>query len=252
MSGMPDKPKVPAADQVARILSFLARQRGGVPAATISKNLGIPRSSVYHLLSALSRHGFVVNGDRLWALGVAAHDLGSGFARQQPLALVGRSLVARLSDQLGENCHLAVLNGRDVVYVIEERASGKPSLVSDVGVRLPAHLTASGRAMLSVLSREQVLAIYPDDSALTSRGEARQTRIELRDELRKTRERGYAIEDGEITSGLYSLAVPVLDRSGWPIASVATTFAASQNVAPAPLVEKLKQAAGEISRRLRA
>lgn len=249
---MPDKPKVPAADQVARILSFLARQRGGVPAATIAKNLGIPRSSVYHLLTALSRHGFVVNGDRLWALGVAAHDLGSGFARQQPLALVGRSLVARLSDQIGENCHLAVLNGRDVVYVIEERASGKPSLVSDVGVRLPAHLTASGRAMLSVLSREQVLAIYPDDAALTSRGEARQTRIELRDELRKTRERGFAIEDGEITSGLYSLAVPVLDRSAWPIAAVATTFATSQDFSPAPLVEKLRQAAGEISRKLRA
>ena len=42
---------------------------------------------------------------------------------------------------------IAVLHGRDVLYVVEERAPGRPPLVTDVGVRLPAHLTASGRAI---------------------------------------------------------------------------------------------------------
>ena len=47
--------------------------------------------------------------------------------------------------------HLAVLHGRDVLYLVEERAPRRPSLVTDVGVRLPAHLTATGRAMLAAL-----------------------------------------------------------------------------------------------------
>jgi hypothetical protein len=54
-------------------------------------------------------------------------------------------------DRTNESAHLAVLNGRDVLYVLEERAPGKPPLVTDVGVRLPAQLTASGRAILAAV-----------------------------------------------------------------------------------------------------
>ena len=49
-----------------------------------------------------------------------------------------------------------------MLYVIEERAPGRPPLVTEVGVRLPAHLTASGRAILAALPTAQVRALYPD------------------------------------------------------------------------------------------
>ncbi|MEY4397056.1 MAG: Transcriptional repressor IclR [Actinomycetota bacterium] len=247
---MPDKTQVPAADQTLAILGFLARQRASVPAATIASALDIPRSTTYHLLATLAEHGFVVNGERRWALGLAAHDLGTGFLRQQPLALVGRPLVSKLVDAVGENAHLAVLNGRDVVYVVEERAPGKPSLVTDVGVRLPAHLTASGRSMLAQMSREQLLALYPDDTAFANRGDTVMTRRRLRDELRETRERGFATEHGDVTRGLSSVAVAIVDRVGWPIAALALTYAddsANSDV----LVADVRKTAAEISRRLR-
>lgn len=247
---MPDKVQVPAADSVLRILSYLARQRASVPAATISTALGLPRSSTYQLLATLAEHGYVVNGDRRWALGVASHDLGSGYVRQQPLALVGRPLVSKLVDSLGESAHLAVLHGRDVVYVVEERAPGRPSLVTDVGVRLPAHLTASGRSMLGAMSREQVLAIYPDDASLATRGTTTLTRRELREELRHARERGYATERGDITAGLSSVAVPIIDRSGWPIASLAVTFPDSRTDVAA-IAAAMSVTTAELSRRLR-
>lgn len=250
LSGMPDKSQVPAADQTLAILGYLARQRASVPAVTISSALGIPRSTTYHLLATLAEHGFVVNGDRRWALGVAAHDLGTGYLRQQPLTLVGRPLVSKLVDSVGENAHLAVLNGRDVVYVVEERAPGKSSLITDVGVRLPAHLTASGRSMLAAMSREQLLALYPDDSALSSRGSVSMTRRRLREELRETRERGFATERGDVTVGLSSVAVAIVDRVGWPIAALALTFADdSANVDV--LVTAVRATAADISRRLR-
>ena len=65
--------------------------------------------------------------------------------------------------------HLAVLHGREVLYVIEERAPGRPPLVTDVGVRLPAQLTASGRAMLAALPPAQVRALFPDRTAFVDR-----------------------------------------------------------------------------------
>lgn len=247
---MPDKVQVPAADNTLAILGYLARQRASVPAATIASALGIPRSTTYHLLSTLSDHGFVVSGDRRWALGVAAHDLGTGYLRQQPLTLVGRPLVSRLVDTVGENGHLAVLNGSDVVYVVEERAAGRPSLVTDVGVRLPAHLTASGRSMLAAMSREQVLALYPDDASFGRRGGVTMTRRQLREVLRETRSRGFATEHGDVTVGLGSVAVAIVDRVGWPIAALALTFDDTREI-DADLIAALRNTSAEISKRLR-
>jgi DNA-binding IclR family transcriptional regulator len=222
-----DRPQVPAADQTLRILAFLSHQRGPVAAQTIATQLSIPRSSVYHLLGAMADHGFVVHleSDRRWGLGTAAFELAGGYARQQPLARLGRPIVAQLADRAGESAHLAVMTGRDVLYIVEERAPRRPALVTDVGVRLPAHLTATGRAMLAALPREQVRALYPDAAAFTARtGRGPQRPGELRELLRETRRTGVATEDGEVTAGFRSVAVAVLDHAGWPAAAVAVTW----------------------------
>ena len=62
-----------------------------------------------------------------------------------------------------------MLHGNEIIYVIEERAAHRPPLVSGVGVRLPSHLTATGRAILSALPRNQVRALYPNRQAFTDR-----------------------------------------------------------------------------------
>ncbi|WP_249353709.1 IclR family transcriptional regulator [Microbacterium sp. 2FI] len=249
----PARPQVPAADQTLRILSFLARQRGPIGARTIADNLGIARSSVYHLLGALETHGFVVHlpGERRWGLGTAAFELAGGYSRQQPLARLGRPLVAALADRTGESAHLAVMTGRNVLYIVEERAPRRPALVSDVGVRLPAHLTASGRAMLAALPREQVRALYPDAAAFadrTGRGPARPG--ELRDVLREVRTRGHAVEDGEVTLGLASVGVAVLDHTGWPAAAIAVTWPVDGAPDAASVARHAADAAAELSRRI--
>lgn len=244
---------MPAADQTLRILAYLARQRGPVAARTISESLGIPRSSVYHLLAAMAGHGFVVHlpGERRWGLGTAAFELAGGYARQQPLARLGRPLVAGLADRLGESAHLAVMTGRDVLYIVEERAPRRPALVTDVGVRLPAHLTATGRAMLAALPREQVRALYPDAASFADRtGRGPRRPGELRDLLRRTRAEGFAGEDGEVTLDFRSVAVAVRDHAGWPVAAVAVTWPADASHEPEALAPAVAAAADELQRRL--
>jgi DNA-binding IclR family transcriptional regulator len=255
---MPE-PKVPAADHTLRILTHLASQRGPVPAATIAHALGLPRSSVYHLLAVMQEHGFVVHlpEERRYGLGIAAFELSSGFSRQQPLTRLGRPLVAALVDRLGESGHLAVLHGRDVLYLVEERAPRRPSLVSDVGVRLPAHLTASGRAMLAALPPAQLRALYPDRAAFAERhpgatDAAPWTYSRLKADLATVRAAGVAGEHGEVTTGLASVGAAVLDHLGWPAAAIAVTFAED---APAELVAAATaattEAAATLSRRIR-
>jgi DNA-binding IclR family transcriptional regulator len=104
--------------------------------------------------------------------------------------------------------------------------------------------------MLAAMSREQVLALYPNDESLTNRGDVSLTRRELREVLRMARERGFATEHGEITPGFESVAVPVLDRVGWPIASIALTFPEG-TAGGEQLAREARATANEISRRLR-
>lgn len=219
---------MPAAENTLRILRYLAGRPAPVAASAIARELSLPRSTVYHLLTTLAAHGFVMHlrEDRRWGLGTSAFELAGGYARQQPLARVGRPLVAALSDRLGESTHLAVMSGGDVLYIVEERAPRRPALITDVGVRLPAHLTASGRAMLASLPREQVRALYPSASAFPDRtGLGPRKPAELRELLREVRARGYATEHSEVADGLRSVGVAVHDHNGWPIAAVAVTWA---------------------------
>ncbi|MDE0547071.1 IclR family transcriptional regulator [Microbacterium sp. C7(2022)] len=246
-----DRPQVPAAEQTLRILTFLARQRGPVAARTIAENLALPRSTVYHLLAAMHAHRFVVHveSERRWGLGTAAFELAGGFSRQEPLARLGRPVVAALADRAGQSAHLAVMTGRDVLYIVEERAPRAPALVSDVGVRLPAHLTATGRAMLAAMPREQVRALYPDASSFADRtGRGPRRPGELREVLREVRASGWAREDGEVTLGFRSVATVVRDHVGWPAAAIAVTW--SDDAGDADLAALTADAAATLSRRI--
>ncbi|MGF3056813.1 IclR family transcriptional regulator [Microbacterium sp. YY-01] len=244
--------QVPAADQTLRILRYLSARATPTAASVLARDLQIPRSSVYHLLHALAEHGFVfhVRERQRWVLGTAAFELASGYSRQQPLARLGRPIIATLSDRLGESTHLAVMSDRDVVYIAEERAPRRPALVTDVGVRLPAHLTATGRAMLAALPRSQVRAVFPDAAAFADRtGHGPRTPAQLRELLRLVRSDGHAQENGEVQNGLQSIGVAVRDGSGWPIAAIAVTWSA-EGPAPSMAVDAVTEAAELLADRL--
>lgn len=245
----------PAADQVLAVLSQLARHPEPMAASALAIGLGLPRSTTYRLLRVLERHGLVVHlaEERRYGLGVGVYELGSAYQRQAPLQRIARPALHRLVDQTAQNAHLSVLHGRDVLYLIEERAVGRPLLVTDVGVRLPAVLTASGLAMLARLPARQVRALFPDRESLVQRnGRGPTTPMDVRRALIDVRARGFAVEEDSVTEGLSSVAHAVLDHTGHPIAAVAITYDAATVDASKRswLVERAAATADQLSRRL--
>ncbi|WP_309649564.1 IclR family transcriptional regulator [Nocardioides sp.] len=242
--------QVPAATRTLKVLTFLASQPDPVPLERIARECDLPRSTAYHLLAAMVAEGYVVHlaEERRYGLGVAAFEVGSGYSRQAPLQRIARRQLASLVDRVGQSAHLAVLHGRDVLYVVEERAPGRPPLVTHIGVRLPAHLTASGRALLASLPAAQVRALYPSPAAFVDRtGTGPKTLSALRSLLTDVRRRGHAVEDSEVTPGFASVAAAVLDHNGHPVAAVAVTFAGD----PAPmLVDEVQRTAAVLTRRI--
>ncbi len=245
--------QVPAASRALRVLRFLATQPDPVPLERICAAVGLPRSTAYHLLRAMIEEGFVthVAEDHRYCLGVAAFEVGTGYARQAPLQRLARRPLTALVDRTGRSAHLAVPHGRDVLYVVEERAPGRPPLVTDVGVRLPAHLTASGRAILAALPDAQVRALYPDRDAFVDRhGRGPTTLTALRRLLAQARQRGWAAEDGEVTPGFASVAVAVLDHNGSPVGGIACTWDTREAVDEAALVAAVTATARAVTQRV--
>ncbi len=221
----------PAASATLQILKYLAKQQRPVSVARVVQDLGLPRSTVYQLLKILREEGFVTHlaEEQKYCLGFAAFEVGAGFGYQQPLVRIGRPVLGQLVAKVKQTAHLSVLHGRDVLYVLEERAPRRPPLVTDEGVTLPAHLTASGRVLLALLPEQQVRALYPTGSAFsTLQGTGPDSPLTLRRMLSEVRHRGYGFVSDDVTPGVSSVASAIIDREGRPIAALAVTYYTSQ------------------------
>lgn len=250
-------PDVPAARAALRIVTHLAHHSDPVPASTLARELDLPRSTVYQLLRVLQDEGFVVHYPeaRAYGLGALVAEIGGSVLSASRLARLGGPLLERLvrDSPVPVVAQLAVLAGGDVSYVGQASAPRAPTTVVRVGVRLPAHLTATGRAMLAALPAAQVRALFPHREALiTRRGVGPRTLAELDRILADARHRGLATEDGDITAGYASVAATGIDRTGYPAAALGLTYRAeavgSDQVDA--LAEAVREAASALSARL--
>ena len=255
--------QVPAANRTLGVLLILARSAGPIPAATIARELEIPKSSLYHLLAAMQSKGFVIpisqgqKDNSLWGLGVSAFEVGSAYVRHEPLESRARPILVALINQVATiaplAAHLGILRGADTYYLLKE-STGRPiTVVSEIGVRLPASLTSSGRAMLSHLSAAQIRALFPNSHAFVDRtGKGPKNLARLKEILAKERAQGYASESGSVTLEHSSVAVAVFDHLGEPVAAInivyrdSTINRSDQQV----LLAAVKDSARELTRRL--
>ncbi len=250
---------VPAATRALAILQALGKAGSPMPAAAIASKLKLPRSSTYHLLAAMEKDGFVIHfpEDQRWGLGVSAFELGSAYLRHDPLERLARPLLARLVRETEKTipavAQLGILQNTEVLYLAKEVPHHPVTIVTEVGVRLPAHLTASGKAILCQLDAKQVRAMYGATTSLPTRtGKGPATLKELSADLQNAKQQGFSFENGFVTDGFSSIAVAVLNHLQMPVAAIGMTF---RNDAGADehqdfLVKQLQVAATELSKRL--
>lgn len=250
-------PSIPAARHALGILRYLGERAAPARASSIARDLALPRSSVYQLLRVLMDEGFVIHypEHRTYGPSTLMGDLGAAPQRAAQLTRLTLPLLERFVPRSPAPvvAHLAVLSGADVIYLARVQGFRAPTTVTSIGVRLPAHLTATGRSMLAALPAGQVRALYPDRSALIRRNDRGPTSLdELERMLAETRARGWATEDGEITEDYASVGATANDSTGYPAAAVGLTFRgqAVDKATWAPLGEAVVAICREITARL--
>lgn len=247
--------KVPAVTRAVAVLRVLAGHPSPLPAASVARELGLARSTVYQLLAALEAAGLVTHlpEERLYGLGLGVFELGSAYLRNDPLERLSRPLLTTVVARTAATAHLGVLHGAETLYLLKEQPRHPVTLVTDVGVRLPAHLTAVGRSMLAHLPPAQVRALFPSSASFVDRtGAGPGSPAELRAVLASERRQGWAEEDGHVTDGLASVAAAAFDHLGRPVAAIGATFDTRRHPAGAraPVAAVVRRAASGLTRRL--
>jgi len=128
-----------------RVLDALAN-RGPLQLAEISRELGLPKSTLHRVCSILVDRAWAVRDDEgRFALGIRALAMGSR-SRELPIVVAFRGVASSLLTTHDETVCLAALDGDDSVFVAVEETSQPVRLVTHVGSRTPAFASASGRS----------------------------------------------------------------------------------------------------------
>ncbi len=204
------------------LLEALAENEDGLSLTALAKQVGLPPSSAHRLLTTLQRKRFVrfEPGAMTWRVGVQAFVVGNSFARSREVAPLAMPYMRRLMEKTGETVSLYVVNGGQAICIAQVQSRQVVRAISRPGGGLPLERSASGKAILARMTRNEVEEILAKHAALdTKRSSAGRLR-KLHAELGRIRSRGYSLDDEEVAAGLRCIATPILDEHGAALAAV--------------------------------
>ncbi|MEX0590515.1 MAG: IclR family transcriptional regulator C-terminal domain-containing protein [Xanthobacteraceae bacterium] len=217
--------------------------------ADIARRVALPRATVRRSLITLATLGYVDTDGRSFTLTPKVLALGNSYLTTSPLPRAAQPLLERLADTTHEGCWAATLDEDEVLLVAGAKTNRLLSAGLSIGSRLPAFCSALGRVLLAGSPDEKLDAYF---ARLSPRSHTPRTTVEpsaIRRAILDARAAGYAIADGEVETGLCSIAVPITDPRGKTVAALNAT-APSERVRSSEMVERflplLKRAADDL------
>jgi DNA-binding IclR family transcriptional regulator len=237
-----------------QVLDYVARQGHDVTLTETVQELKLPKTTVFRYLQTLSAAQFLEHDLRRDRYGVGSkfRSLARVDQELQGLRDIAQPEMRTLMETFHETVNLAVLSENEVVY-IDMLEPGRPLRANArIGHRHPAHSTSLGKAMMAFLPDADALALSSDlpQRTINTLTDADKLRRQVDD----VRRRGYAIEVGENEDGLMCIGVPILDRTGYPVAAMSLSAPERRMKPELTMVaaDALKGAAKRISTHLSA
>lgn len=244
---------VPAVQRALDIIEYLVTHGGPRNITEVSRQLSIPKSSVFGILQTLRDNGWVekLDDDR-YALTLKLFGLGSSIIASLDLRQQVSPVLRELANQTNITGHLAVLASDEAVYIDKAEVPGAIRLTTYVGSRCPLHSTGMGKALLAWLPDGEVERIIRTRGLTAYTPHTISSPVALRAELAHVRKVGYAVSLEENEPGVCGIAAPVFDHLGHVVAAANLGGTILQIKKPDVhlLGEAVARAAGEMSRRL--
>ena len=251
MAGRTARPGQSVTSRALAILDTFDISHTNQSLSDIARRAGLPLPTAYRLVGELvAWRGLARRDDGRYEIGIRLWEVGLIGPLHLRLREVALPFLQTLYEATRENVHLAIRDGNEVLYV--EKLAGHRSvpIISRNGGRLPLHATGVGKALLAHESPE----FLRDYLSRPLKRPTCYTIVEpgrLVADLEHTVKRGYAVTTEEMTLGTCSVAAPILDRAGRPVAAVGAVVH-SVRVDPGKLAPLIRLAAEGIAARLDA
>jgi DNA-binding IclR family transcriptional regulator len=218
----------------------------------IARSLGLSKAAVHRILASLRSRGFIdfIEDSRRYTLGTASLALGLACLARLDIRNLAAPELTSLSRATHETATLSIRSGFERLYVDQVIPNREIVMSVAMGISHPLHAGSSSKAFLAWMSEEEILQylkrklkpitpITPTDPA------------KIIYELRQIRSRGYSQSVGERQAGSASVAAPIFDRSGKPIAVISICGPADRFKSELSLcVPKLLDSASRLSKRM--
>jgi IclR family transcriptional regulator, acetate operon repressor len=256
LGGTPEEPRssqsIAAVERAIDVLLLFGRDpRPDLGVTEISTELGLSKAAVHRILTSLRTRDLITLDptSRRYALGPASLSLGRAYLARIDVRAMAAPELALLSSESHETATLSIRNGDARMYVEQVVPDREVRMEVAIGVPYPLHAGGSSKAFLAFLSDAEVES-YVDRNLLQAMTELTITDVsELRAELEQIRARGYALSRGERMAGAASVAAPVFDQGGRPIAVLSLSGPVERFV---PVAEAAAELLLDSTRRLSA
>jgi DNA-binding IclR family transcriptional regulator len=213
---------VKSADRTLDILELLAGEPHGLTMSEISVRLGFAPSSTHGLVHTLQSRGYLtLNGGHRFQLGARLIQLGLSVGDRLDLRSIAREPLERLVSATHDTALLAVPERGELLYV-EKVLSDASGIRTDPRVtsRRPLHCSSLGKALLAAVNDGSVTKVLNAAGFDPVTPYTITDRKVLLEDLAKTRQRGYSVDEQEAVAGVFCVGAPVRDHTGRSIAAV--------------------------------
>lgn len=235
------------AERILRV--FTSDERSLIGLTDLARSSGLPKATVHRLACELALSGMLEREGGAFRLGPWLFELGQRVPRYQDLCKVAMPFMEDLYVATGATVHLGVRDGSEVVYVLKVHGHGGVDEPSRVAGRIPAHCTATGRALLCAEPPEVLDRVLSDGLERMTPYTA-VTPDALRRAVRRARTSGAAVEREEVRLGHGAVASPVFGPHG-PVAAIGVACRTAGRD-PAEYISAVRTSAMALTRSLRA
>ncbi len=219
----------------------------------LSKRLKLHKNNVFRLLATLESRGYIEQNKATdnYRLGLKCLRLGQRFVAQMGLLRQARPVVQQLSKTIRETTYIAVLRSNSTIALDAAECEQAIRVAINLGNPLPVHATAAGKVHLAFADEELRAALPSTLEKLTEKTITE--RAALLAQLKKSAESGYAVDLGEATEDVRSVAAPVRDYTRTVVAAIAVAAPAyrfSQERMDKEIAPQVLRAARDLSVRL--
>ncbi len=216
----PKKQLVPALAKADRIISFIAQNKE-ISFTRIHEELELPKSSVYSLLTTLEHFGFVrLSPSGKYSLGLRLFELGTLAASSIDLRTEARPIIKDLANRVQLTGHLGIMHGIEGRYLIKEEVESILKITSWEGKQIRLLSSAIGKALLAWQPPDIIEEVIENSPLVPYTRNTIIDPVQIREELAKTKERGWAIDDEEDGYEIRCVASSVRGLHGEMVASI--------------------------------